>query len=154
MRKQAFVVALGIIMIGCGGTQKAPPFKPVADTKLLMESVIDPAADLVWDSVRTIITVAGVEEIRPRTEEEWTAVRNAAMVVTESGNLLMMAPRAVDDDQWMKAAQMMVETGQEAIRAIEKKDADELFVVGGHIYDSCTNCHSKYIDEIANVRTN
>src|SRR5688572_10725767 len=58
MCKQAFVFALGIIMIGCGGTQKAPPFKPVADTKLLMESVIDPAADLVWDSVRTIITVA------------------------------------------------------------------------------------------------
>jgi hypothetical protein len=152
MRKQAVIFALGTIIVGCGGTQQAPPFKPVADTKLLMESVIDPAADLVWDSVKTIITVGGVEEIRPQTAEQWTAVRNAAMVVTESGNLLMMAPRAKDGDQWMKAAQMMVETGQEAIRAIEKKDADELFVVGGHIYDSCTNCHSKYIDAIVNAQ--
>jgi hypothetical protein len=154
MRKQVFVVALGLAMAGCGEAQQPPPFRPVADNKLLMESVIDPAADLVWDSVKTIITVQGVEEIRPKTEEQWLAVRNAAMVVTESGNLLMMAPRAKDNDEWMKAAEMMVETGQEAIRAIEKRDADELFVVGGHIYDSCTNCHSKYIDEIVNVRTN
>jgi hypothetical protein len=154
MRKQVFVVVLGLVMAGCGEAQQAPPFRPVADNKLLMESVIDPAADLVWDSVKTIITVQGVEEIRPKTEEQWLAVRNAAMVVTESGNLLMMAPRAKDNDEWMKAAEMMVETGQEAIRAIEKRDADELFVVGGHIYDSCTNCHSKYIDEIVNVRTN
>jgi hypothetical protein len=154
MGKQGVILALGLSIVGCGGAQTAPPFKPVADNKLLMESVIDPAADVIWDSVKTIITVAGVEEIRPHTEEQWTAVRNAAMVVSESGNLLMMAPRAKDGDEWMKAAQMMVETGQEAIRAIEKRDADELFVVGGHIYDSCTNCHSKYIDEIVNAQTN
>ncbi|MQA29206.1 MAG: hypothetical protein GEU82_05110 [Luteitalea sp.] len=154
MCKQGIMLALGLILVGCGEAQQAPPFTPVADTKLLMESVIDPAADVVWDSVKTIITAEGMEEIRPHTEEQWTAVRNAAMVVTESGNLLMMAPRAVDSDEWMKAAQAMVETGQQAIRAIEKRDADELFVVGGYIYDSCTNCHSKYIDEIVNAQTN
>ena len=146
MRKQAWMWVLGFIVVGCGGeTQQAPPFKPVADTRLLMESVIDPNADFVWDSVKTIITAAGMEEIRPQTDEQWLAVRNAAMVVSESGNLLMMAPRAQDGDEWMKAAAAMVETGQAAVRAIEKKDADELFRVGGYIYDSCTNCHAKYV---------
>jgi hypothetical protein len=154
MIRQALVLALGIAIGGCGNGPEAPPFKPVADTRLLMESVIDPNADLVWDSVRTIITAAGVEEIRPRSEDEWIAVRNAAMVITESGNLLMMAPRAKDDGEWMKAAQMMVEAGQEALRAIEKRNPEELFVVGGHIYDSCTSCHSKYIDGMAGTDTN
>jgi hypothetical protein len=141
---------LGIILVGCGGgTEQAPPFKPVADTRLLMETVVEPNADLVWDSVKTIITASGMEEIRPQTDEQWTAVRNAAMVVSESGNLLMMAPRAQDGDEWMRAATAMVDTGQAAVRAIEKRDADELFRVGGYIYDSCTSCHSKYVPEMA-----
>ena len=44
--------------------------------------------------MKTIDTKDGTEEIRPRTDEEWTAVRNAAVTLAESGNLLMMVPRA------------------------------------------------------------
>ena len=152
MRKQAFVFALGISVVACGGAQNAPPFKPVADTKLLMQSLVDPNADLVWDAVQTIVTMEGTEEIRPHSAAEWTALRNAAVAISESGNLLMMAPRAKDGGEWMKAAEAMVETGQAAIRAIEKRNADELFTVGGDIYDSCTNCHSKYMDAIVNAQ--
>jgi hypothetical protein len=112
-----------------------------------MESVIDPSADIIWASVGTIITVAGEENIRPRTEEEWMAVRNAAVVVAESGNLLMMVPRA-KDQEWMRIAQAMVETGAKAIKAAEARNADQVFDVGGEIYEVCTNCHSKYMDTI------
>ena len=72
------------------------------------------------------------------------AVRNAAVAVAESGNLLMMAPRA-KDDAWMRICQTMVDAGAKAIRAAEAKNADQVFDAGGEIYEVCTNCHSKYM---------
>lgn len=160
MRWQGLIFVFGFIVVGCGGmapqggTASAgplPPFKPVVDTRLLMEAVVDPNADIVWDSVRTIITAQGAEEITPQTDEQWTAVRNAAVAVAESGNLLMMVPRAKAGDEWMKAAQALAETGQSAIRAIEARNAPELFTAGGNIYGACTDCHSKYVEAIVNA---
>ncbi len=153
MRRMLFGLAVLACSFGCS-TQQPPPFKAVVDTKDLMDSVIDPNADIIWDSVKWITTAAGTEEFRPRTNEEWTAVRHAAITLTESGNLLMLVPRAKDADQWMKASQAMIESGQAAMAAIEKKDADELFTVGGYIYNACTNCHSKYIPEIVDAIRN
>jgi hypothetical protein len=134
----------------CGGPPP-PPFKPVADTKLLMQSVVVPNADFVWDAVKTIETKEGTQEIRPQTDSEWIAVRNAAVAVAESGNLLMMVPRAKNGGEWMQLAQDMINTGQEAIKAAEARNADKLFTVGGDIYESCSNCHRKYLDAIVNA---
>lgn len=140
-----------MVAAACRNGPEPPPFKPVVDTKLLMQSVIDPNADLVWDAVKTIDTAKGTEEIRPRTDEQWAAVRNAAVTVAESGNLLMMVPRAKDGGEWMTLAQRMIDTGQEAIKAADAKNAERLFTVGGDIYDSCTACHEKYMDAIVNA---
>ena len=131
----------------CGGTQP-PPFRPVADSKLLMQAVVDPSATLIWEAVKTIESPAGTQEIRPKNAEEWTAVRNAAVALAESGNLLMLVPRAKDGGEWMKRAQEMIDTGERAIRAAEAKNAEQLFTVGGDIYDSCSNCHRQYMDAI------
>jgi hypothetical protein len=38
-----------------------------------MEWVIDPAADVVWDSVKSISTEAGTKEVSPQTDEQWAA---------------------------------------------------------------------------------
>jgi hypothetical protein len=149
--KLLFVPVVAVMAWSCGGGAPAGPpvpFKPVADTKTLMSTVIDTNADVIWNSVASIITANGIEERRPRTDEEWASARSAAMVVAESGNLLMMAPRARDSGEWMKAAQALVETGTAAVQAAEKKDADQLFTVGGEIYGACSNCHVKYIDAI------
>jgi hypothetical protein len=78
-------------------------------------------------------------------------VRNAAVTVAEAGNLLMLVPRAKNGDDWMQRAQEMVNTGEEAIRAAEAKNADRLFTVGGDIYESCSNCHRRYMDAIVNA---
>ena len=137
---------------GCGGGPQPPPFKPVADNQQLMEGVIEPAADVIWDSVGTIITSAGEENIRPKSDEEWEAVRNAALTLTESGNLLMMVPRAVDGDEWMRLCQAMIDTGTAAVRAAESKNPDQVFDAGAEIYAVCTNCHSKYEPSIVRVQ--
>ena len=151
MRTMIVAVSVSVLASACTSAPAPPPFKPVADNKLLMQAVIDPMADVVWDSVKTIVTAKGTEDIRPRTEEEWTAVRNAAVALTESGNLLMLVPRAKDGGEWMKRSQELINTGEAAIRAIDAKNADRLFTVGGDIYEACSNCHRQYMEAIVNA---
>ena len=151
MRTAAMLTLASTLAVSACGGSAPPPFKPVADTKLLMQSVVDPNADLIWDAVKIIMTKEGDENIRPKTDAEWTAVRNAAVTVAESGNLLMMAPRAKNGGEWMQLAQDMIDTGEAAIRAAEAKNAEKLFTVGGDLYDSCSNCHRKYLDAIVNA---
>ena len=130
------------VVTACG---PAPtPYKPVADVKQLMQAVVDPSADVVWQSVATIFTKGHTEERRPRTKEEWDNVRTHAMMLSESGNLLMMPPRAKDGGDWMKMAQSLVDTAAVALRAAEAKDADALLNVGGTIDEACETCHKKY----------
>jgi len=151
MRKTAFAACLSALAAGCSNAPAPPPFKPVADNKLLMQAVVDPMADVIWDSVKTIVTAKGTEDFRPKTEEEWTAVRNAAVALTESGNLLMLVPRAKDGGEWMKRSQELITTGEAAIRAIDAKNADRLFTVGGDIYEACSSCHRQYMEAIVNA---
>ena len=151
MRNMAWIVPASLLVFftGCG-TTAAVPFKPMADTALLMNAVIDPASDVVWGSVGWVITSAGEEQFNPKTDEEWLAVRNGAVQIAESGNLLMMAPRA-KDDEWIRISQALVDTGTEAMKAADARDVEALFRIGGDIYAVCTNCHSKYSPDIVRV---
>jgi hypothetical protein len=149
-----YVAAAAIAASACsgGGGNQLPPFTPIVDTGTLMESFIEPSADVIWLSVGTIVSAAGEEHIRPKTEEEWTKVRNAAVAVSEAGNLLMMEPRARDADEWMRLSKAMVETGAEAIKAADAKDPDAMFEAGAQIYSVCSNCHAKYDPSISRVQ--
>jgi hypothetical protein len=140
-----------VLWWGCNGAPPPPPYKPVADTKLLMQAVVDPSADELWDAVRTIVDREGTHEIRPKSNEEWTAARNHAVALAESGNLLMMVPRAKDGDEWMKRSRELIDQAERAIKAADAKNADELFTVGGDIYEACSNCHQKYLETIVNA---
>lgn len=152
MRRISIVLLVALIGAGCNRdlpppprSTPAPPFRPIADVKQLMASVMDPAADVYWDAVGTIVDKNGVVEIAPKTDEEWKAVVNSAYVVTESGNLLMMNGRAKDNGDWMKFAQALIDVGQRAIKAAESKNTKAVFDVGGEVYDACVACHSKYV---------
>jgi hypothetical protein len=151
LRRYVLAAAVAASACGGGGTQ-LPPFKPIVDTGRLMESFIEPSADVIWLSVGTIVSAAGEEHIRPRTDEEWAKVLNAAVAISEAGNLLMIEPRAMDGDEWMRLSQAMVDTGAEAIKAAEAKDPDAMFEAGAQIYAVCSNCHAKYDPSIARVQ--
>ena len=152
MRAVLVAVTSSVILSACSSAPAPPPYRPVADVKTLMASIMEPSADVYWDAVGIIVDETGEHQIEPKTIEEWDAVRNAAYVVAESGNLLMMPSRAKDGGEWMAASQQMIEAAQKAIRAAEARDKDAVFDVGAEMYDSCTNCHSKYSPDI--VRPN
>src|SRR5436189_6398186 len=112
MSRLVFVIVM-VASMACSGGPQPPPFKPVADVKQLM-GVIDEGADVIWEATGEIISKDGVLERRTKNQEEWDKVRNAAILLTESGNLLMMTPRAKGGDVWMQRAQEMIDTGQTA----------------------------------------
>src|SRR5688572_15768806 len=68
----------------------AEAFKPVATVKQVMLGIVVPASNAVF-------AVAGEA---PADDAGWQAVEASAMAVAESGNLLLMKPRAMDDQDW------------------------------------------------------
>ena len=145
MRIVACVLLVGSVTLGaCAGEPQELPFRPVASVSELMSTMIDPAADVVWDAVGTVITNDGVEHWEPETDDEWAVVLGGAMTLTESANLLMIGDRARDQETWMRMSQAMVAAGQLAVEAAENQDVDAIYGVGEAVYNACDSCHTLY----------
>jgi len=146
-----------------------PDFRLTGTIKDIMDGVVDPSADYLWDSVSTIVTRKGVEERRPRTDEDWKNVRRRAIELIEAPNLLMMDGRKVakpgeksenpgielgpediqqiiDGDRatFIQRAHALQDAGLKALAAIDKKDVDGLSDAGEAIDEACEQCHLKY----------
>lgn len=134
-----------VLLAACGSDADAPPpYEPVADVQQVMATIVEPAAEVYWDAVGWILDAEGEHEIVPETPEEWEAVRNAAFVVAESGNLLMMQGRSLDDAAWMAMSQGMIAAGKRAIEAAESREPMAVFDAGAELYAACTSCHAVY----------
>ena len=160
-----------------------PPAPPKIDTsggqvqlvgtiKDIMLGIVDPSSDLLWDSVATDITAAGVVDKKPQTDEEWAMVESAALMLAEAPNLLKMPGRKVarpgektqsegpdapeltadqiaakirkDRPLFIKYANGLQNTAKKALAAARNKDVDALFDVGEEIDTACENCHLEY----------
>src|SRR6516165_9434741 len=144
-------------------------FRTTATIKDIMDSVVDPSADYIWDSVSTIVTRKGIDERRPRTDMEWKEVRRRAIALVEATNLLIMDGRKVarpgeksenpgvelgpediqglidaDHASLVKFAHGLHDAGMKALAAIDKKDPDALSDSGEAIDEACEQCHLKY----------
>ena len=135
-------------MLGAAGCAQAPaaqPYNAAATVLELMEGPIAHAAEVYWGSVSTIVDENGITEHYPMNDEEWEAVWAAAITISESGNLMMMAPRAREEAEWMKFSADLVAVGVEAKKAAESKNPDKVLEVGEQVYNVCTACHMQYI---------
>ena len=133
-----------LVLLGCADSPEPSPF---ADSRQLMLSVIEPAAEEYWDAVGVIMDEEGTRHIEPRTDEEWEAVENAAFVLAESGNLLLLEDRAQGRDHWTAMSRSMIEIGRRAVEAARARDPDAVFEAGGDVYLVCTGCHAVYAAE-------
>jgi len=170
----AAAVLLLAVAAGCRSsepapTPDAPQYEPAATIKDLMLSVIDPAADQVWNAVTTVQSVSGTVETVPKTEEDWLKVRHGAVTLSESANLLIMPGRNVarpheksetpgielepaemqvliekDRAAFNKRARALHEAGMAATAAADAKDSQKLFEVGEQIEHACEGCHASY----------
>src|SRR5437867_8844993 len=110
MRTIPAVIAGVVLLFGAACTRK-PEFRPVASVKQLMEASVHPASEVVFEAVGTIVSENGVEEIAPKNDEEWENVENNALILAESGNLLMMGDRVKDRGDWLKMSQALIDAG-------------------------------------------
>src|SRR6478752_2929126 len=112
-----------LVATACNRTQPAPSsaFRPTSTIKDIMDSVVDPSADALWESVATTVSAAGIDEHQPRTPEEWAEVRRRAISLVEATNLLIMEGRHVARPD-EKAENEEVELGPEEIEKLINAD--------------------------------
>jgi hypothetical protein len=162
-------------LVACSRTTPEPPpqtdtpFNPVATIREIMNSVIDPSVDEVWNAVATTVDHAGMTEHAPKTDEDWAELRRHALIVSEAANLLMMPNRPVaapgapslapgieltpeeiralidkNPDAWNSYVGQLQDSLTPVLAAIDARDADALFELGEKIDATCENCHSVF----------
>jgi hypothetical protein len=91
-----------------------------------------------------VISVDGIKETAPQNDAEWAALANQAAALVESGNLLLVPGRAIDNGDWVKMTQDFIEKSKLAIKAAEDKSTEGILAAGSEINMTCDNCHAKY----------
>ena len=119
------------------------PFEVVTDIRQTMEYILEPAAEVIWDSAGAVISEAGEQDLSPETDEGWIKVLNASALLAEGGNLMMIPGRSAGPE-WNQHAKRMTAAAKQAMDAAEAQDADALFDAGGEIYQACLACHMQY----------
>jgi hypothetical protein len=186
-----FICALVLSMSACSSQKSSPPgstaapaapaappplalwgdLKPIATVKELMRDFIDPLADNIFDSVRTVTTKRGTEERVPKTEEDWAKLRTGAVAMVEGANLLKLArpfanpgedstdqaakdselttaeitaKREKDPVEWNARVEALRNVGLEVLEIIKKKDPKELWDASDNLDSACENCHRSF----------
>jgi plastocyanin len=169
-----FVLTASILVTSsCRGREERQPaqpsFRPTATVKDIMKSIVDPEADVLWNSVATIVTIEGTEERAPKTDEDWASVRQAAVQLVEATNLLRIPGRQVarpgeksenprielhpetiqqmivdDPVTWAKLVDGLHDAALPALNAINAKNVSGLFDAGEKLEHACETCHQHY----------
>lgn len=152
----------------------APEFQPTATVKDIMDSVVDPNADAIWDSVEVVATLQGTEEKAPKTDEDWKNLRRHAISLLEASNLLLVPGRRIakpgekaedervdlkpeeiearvkdDPAAWTTGAHGLHAATLESLQAIEARDVKALLNAGDVLDQSCETCHRRYWYRVA-----
>jgi hypothetical protein len=146
-----------------------PLYRPVASIREVMNSVIDPSVDMVWNAVGSVVDDGRLTDRAPVKDEEWAEVRRHALIVSEAANLLLMHDRPVappgapslapgveltpeeiralidkNPDGWNFYVQELQDSLTPALAAIDAKNSQALFDAGEKIDTTCENCHSVF----------
>jgi len=148
-----------------------PPFRATSTIRELMQSMVAPSAQGLWDSVGRVSDAKGTRDLEPKSAEEWAAVRRHAVALMESTNLLLIPGRHVaregqqtlkaDDAEpgselppaeiekrineawaaWTLMAHNLHGTAASMLDAIDKKDVARLESTGSDLDAVCESCH-------------
>ena len=137
-----------------------------------MVGIVDPSADVVWESVATTITAAGLVEKAPTTDDEWAIVQHSALMLAEAANLLKMRGREIaragdanvnsgpdapeltppeiqekvtrDWGLWITHVNRLQETAIKAWQVANARDVNGIVEVGDALDKACESCHLEY----------
>src|SRR5258706_6755832 len=157
---------LTAIAADSGNAKDRPVYSSIRE---LMDSIIDPSADVLWGAGGTVVDRDGFHDLTPKTQQEWLDVRRAAVRIMEGGNLLMMpgreaAPAGTKSDtpgvelepaqiaarmkkvrkSFDAFAKALQSIGLEAVRASDTKNAALLLDIGARMDAVCESCHQTF----------
>lgn len=134
------LAALAVLFLTtAAGSQPVPKVKPsllpVAETRLIMEGLAN-------------ANFKGLEKqlkAEPASVQSWTFARGQALLLAETGNLLMMRPPKGDaQNLWFERAMALRLTATQLAEAAASKDyakAKGLFLT---LAKTCNNCHQSF----------
>jgi hypothetical protein len=113
-----------------------PRLVPVAETKLLMDALNQS-------------NFQGLERILKQKQidaESWTFARGQALLIAETGNLLMMRPpkNSSGTDAWMKAAMELRESASQLSKTVAARDQERGKAGLVSLANACNNCHQTF----------
>jgi hypothetical protein len=114
----------------------APRLEPVAETRFLMEGLADP-------------NLRGLGKLlaeRPKEAEAWGFARGQALLLAETGNLLMIRPPKNRDaqDAWMGHAGALREAASTLARTAAAKDYVNARAGLAGVANACNRCHQAF----------
>jgi cytochrome c556 len=168
--------AIAMLLCVSGGCSRsappppsAPEVAPTATIKDLMDAMVDPSAEFLFDNIVEIVDEKGIIDKTPKTDDEWKEVRRRALMLVEAPNLLVMPGRKVakpgekaeypevelvpeqiqkliddDRDAFVRRARRLQDTAALALKAIDARDKKELFSRLGDVDKACESCHLHY----------
>jgi hypothetical protein len=176
------LAALAAVALSHCTSKPAPPraapapdttYTPVLTVKELMEHIIDPTADWIFDAAVIDVSAKGIQTTAPVSDEDWLRVERGAWLLAESSNLLKMprgmappgttvevvepgkpAPElapaeiealiAKDRSLWNGHADTLRDAALEALEVAKARDVNGLFDVGSTLDKACESCHLEY----------
>ena len=132
MRNLAWILVTGVAM--AQAPAQPPVFKQIGTMSQLMINIIYPTSDAIFY----------VDRKPPSTDSEWGELANQALMLAESGNLLLMPGRARDQGNWIKDTKMMIDAGAAAFKAARAKNLEGIRAVSEALSESCIACHRQY----------
>jgi hypothetical protein len=112
-----------------------PKFEALAETRLLMEGMAHPN----YRSLQKLL------KDRPADNETWTFVRGQALLLAESGNLLLLRPpRNNGRDTWMKLSMAMRDEAGELARKAAARNHVGSKAALVNVTNACNKCHQTF----------
>ena len=139
MRTTGWIAAASLLLIGGVATTAEKDQKPVADLTQLMQAMVIPASNAIFDVARNA----------PADDAAWKKVERNAVLLGESGNLLLIRGRAKNTAEWQDSSRALIEAGEVVLAAVKRRDADAVVEAGNIIIDSCETCHLAHWDRSA-----
>jgi hypothetical protein len=135
MRSLGVFLVAGTGLLATAAMAQAPTtFQPVGNMSQLMIDIIYPASDAIFY----------VDRDPPKNQKQWNDLRSQALMLAESGNLLMMEGRARDQKNWITDSKMMIDIGATAFKAAQAKDLDGIRALNDSLNAACVTCHQQY----------
>ena len=172
LRARRTFVLLPVVLAATACTAPVPPApalpapsKPVGTLAQVMRGVYFPNANLIFDVQQKdpgAPSGKANDGSRDSTTEQfssiytgWQVVENAAILLAESTDLIMLPgrfcqngkPVPTGDAQYTKAAQGMREAAVAALEAAKARNLEKSIEITDRIAEGCSNCHETYRDK-------